>query len=178
MNNIKEYRLNTKDLKDNINFLQAGNKVLLSGVIFTARDAAHKKLKELIESDQHLPFNLKDSVIYYAGPTLAPSNLPIGSCGPTTSSRMDAFSPLLLDNGLLAMIGKGDRAESVYSSIVKNKALYFAALGGGGAIAAKSVVSSEIIAFEELGCEAIRKLEIHNFPLIVAIDSKGNSIYK
>lgn len=178
MNNIKEYCLNTKNLKDNIDSLQAGDKVLLSGVVFTARDAAHKKIKDLIDTNQPLPFDLTDSVIYYAGPTPAPSNLPIGSCGPTTSSRMDAFAPLLLDNGLLAMIGKGDRSESVYDSIKKNKALYFAALGGGGAIAAKAVVSAEIIAFEELGCEAVRELEIRNFPLILAIDSKGNSIYK
>lgn len=178
MNNIKEYRLNTQDLKDNIDFLQAGDKVLLSGTVFTARDAAHKKITELIQSNQPLPFDLINSVIYYAGPTPAPSNLPIGSCGPTTSSRMDAFAPLLLDNGLISMIGKGDRAESVYNSIIKNKALYFAALGGGGAIAAKSVISAEIIAFEELGCEAVRKLEIRDFPLILAIDSKGNSIYK
>ncbi len=178
MNNIKEYRLNVQNLKDNIDSLQAGDKVLLSGVVFTARDAAHKKLTELIQLNKPLPFDLNGSVIYYAGPTPAPSNLPIGSCGPTTSSRMDAFAPLLLDNGSLAMIGKGDRAETVYNSIIKNKSLYFAALGGGGAIAAKSVISAEIIAFEELGCEAVRKLEIKDFPLILAIDSKGNSIYK
>ena len=178
MNNIKEYRLNTQDLKDNIELLQAGDKVLLSGVVFTARDAAHKKITDLILNNQPLPFDLTDSVIYYAGPTPAPSNLPIGSCGPTTSSRMDAFAPILLDNGLRAMIGKGDRADSVYNSIIKNKSVYFVALGGGGAIAAKSVISAEIIAFEELGCEAVRKLEIQNFPLIIAIDSKGNSIYK
>ena len=170
--------MNTENLKENIDLLHAGDKVILSGVVYTARDAAHKKIKALIEEEKPIPFDLDGAVIYYAGPTPAPQGLPIGSCGPTTSSRMDAFAPLLLDNGMLAMIGKGDRDKSVYDAIIRNKALYFSAIGGGGAIAAKSVIKAEVIAFEELGCEAIRRLEIKDFPLILAIDSKGNSVYK
>lgn len=178
MSNIREYRLKVDELYEYSKILNAGDKVLLSGIVYTARDAAHKKLKSLIDSGQSLPFDLHGAVIYYAGPTPSPANLPIGSCGPTTSSRMDAFAPLLLDNGLLAMIGKGDRSFEVYESIKRNGALYFAALGGGGAIAAKSIVSAEIIAFDELGCEAVRRLQIKDFPLVLAIDANGNSLYK
>ena len=133
---------------------------------------------ELIENKEDLPFNLKGASIYYAGPTEAPKGLPIGSCGPTTSSRMDVFSPTLLDEGLLCMIGKGGRSKAVVDAIVKNKAIYLCAIGGCGALAAKCIKSNKVIAFPELGCESIKELTFKDFPLIVGIDCNGNSVFK
>ncbi len=175
---MAEYKINTKDLKQYTDKLKTFDRVLLSGVIYTARDAAHKKIMELINNNQELPFKLNGATIYYAGPTPSPENLPIGSCGPTTSGRMDVFAPKLLDLGLLCMIGKGERNDEVKSAIKRNKGLYLCAVGGAGALACKSIKSCEVIAFEELGCESVKKLEIENFPLIVAIDSEGNDIFE
>ena len=170
-------KINTSELKKAIPTLKAGESILLSGRVYTARDAAHGKLMELIKSGKELPFDIKDATIYYAGPTEAPEGRPIGSCGPTTSSRMDSFSPTLLDMGLCCMIGKGDRNKAVKDSIIKNSAIYLCAIGGAGALAAKCITECEVIAFPELGCESIKRLEFKDFPLIVGIDSKGNSAF-
>lgn len=172
-----EHKINVKDLPLNIADLKCGDKVLLSGTVYTARDAAHKKIFSLIKSGKPLPFNIKNAVLYYAGPTATPKNKIIGSCGPTTSKRMDFYAPTLYDLGLLATIGKGERNEEVRNSIIKNKAIYFCAIGGAGALACQHIVSNETIAFDELGCESIKKLEFKDFPLIVGIDSFGNDIF-
>ncbi len=163
---------------ENAKELTAGERVLLSGTVYIARDAAHKRILALIESGQELPFPIEGSAIYYAGPTPAPEGLPIGSCGPTTSCRMDPFAPTLLDRGLKVMICKGGRSREVVDAMVRNGAVYLCAIGGAGALAAKAVVSCEEIAFKELGCESMKKITVENFPLIVAIDAKGNSIFK
>lgn len=157
--------------------LKRGEEVFLSGTIYTLRDAAHKKLAHLIANKKSLPFDIKDAVIYYAGPTPKRENGLFGSCGPTTSSRMDSFTPLLLEAGLAGMIGKGRRSSSIRGLIKKRKAIYFLTVGGAGAYLAKRITSSRVIAFKELGTEAIYKLEIKDFPLIVGIDSKGNDIF-
>lgn len=169
--------ITTPLIKEKIRSLKAGDEVLLSGIIFTARDAAHKRLIELIERNRHVPINLKDAVVYYAGPTPAPARKPIGSCGPTTSSRMDAFTPQLLKLGLKGMIGKGERSNEVRSAIKKYEAIYFLATGGLGALLSTKVRSAKPILFKELGPEAVYKLEVKDFPLIVGIDPKGRSIY-
>ena len=157
--------------------LRAGQNIFLSGIIYTARDAAHKRLTAMLEKGEPLPFPMKGSVIYYAGPTPTPEGLPIGSCGPTTSSRMDVFAPRFLDLGLVAMIGKGNRSREVCAAIERNNAVYLCALGGAGALAAKAVRSLEVVAFEDLGCESIKRLEVENFPLIVGIDCVGGSLF-
>ena len=154
-----------------------GDRVYLSGIVYTARDAAHKKMIEQINNDIATPFDMNGAIIYYAGPTPTPDNLVIGSCGPTTSSRMDKYAPRLLDMGLLGMIGKGPRAKDVCEAIVRNQAIYFCAIGGAGALAAKSIVEAQVIAFDELGCESIKKLSLKDFPLIVAIDSNGGNLF-
>lgn len=164
--------------EEQIKLLKAGDQVLLSGIIYTARDAAHKRLVELIEQNKELPFELKNSVIYFVGPTPTKPGENFGSGGPTTSGRMDKYSPILLDLGLKGMIGKGYRNEEVKQSIVKNNAIYFGAIGGTGAAISKCVKKCEIIAFEDLGPEAIRKLEVEQMPLTVIIDSKGNDLYE
>lgn len=169
--------LNTDEICEYARQLSAGDRVFLSGTVFTARDAAHKRLCELLKTGLSLPFELKGSVIYYAGPTPSKADGQPGSFGPTTSVRMDKFTPLLLDNGLCAMIGKGDRSVSVTESIVKNKAVYLCASGGLGALISKSIISVEEIAFPELGCESIKRLTVKDMPLITAIDSSGNSIF-
>jgi len=161
-----------------INDLRAGDRVLLNGIIYTGRDAAHKRLAELIEKGQKLPMDIKDQVIYYVGPCPAKPGQVIGSAGPTTSGRMDAYAPLLMDHGLRGMIGKGLRSQEVVDSIIKNKAVYFAAVGGAGALLAEAVKEAEVIAFPDLGAEAIYKLRVENFPVTVIIDSKGNDLYK
>lgn len=171
------YNINVNNLRKSIPSLCAGDEVMLSGTVYTARDAAHKRLVALIERGADLPFDLKDAVIYYAGPTPEREGRPIGSCGPTTSTRMDGFAPLLLDMGLAGMIGKGERKQPVTDAIVRNAAIYFCAIGGAGALAAKCITSCEIIAFEELGCESIKRLEIKDFPLIVGIDCRGEKIF-
>lgn len=175
---MSEYYLNTNNINEWVGALKKGDRVYLSGTIFTARDAAHKKIVALLNENKALPFELQNSIIYYAGPTPAKNNLAIGSIGPTTSSRMDCFAPLLLDNGLKAMIGKGGRSEEVVSSMVRNKALYFAAVGGAGALYSGAVTGCEVIAFEELGCESVKRLTVKDFPLTVAIDSYGNSLFE
>lgn len=157
--------------------LRAGDKILLSGVVYTARDAAHKRFSALLDEGKELPFPLKGSAIYYAGPTPAPEGLPIGSCGPTTSARMDVFAPRLLDLGLSAMIGKGGRSPAVCDAIRRNDAVYLCAIGGAGALAAKAVRSVEVIAFEDLGCESVKRLVVEEFPLIVGIDCAGGSLF-
>lgn len=157
--------------------LRAGDEALLSGVIFTARDSAHKRLFDMIKSGKRLPLDLKDAVIYYAGPTPPRTGRAIGSCGPTTSSRMDAFTPELIRSGLGGMIGKGDRSAEVRRAIKRYASVYFLATGGIGALLSTKVVSSRVILFKDLGPEAVYRLEVKDFPLIVGIDSKGNDIY-
>ncbi|HEY8423792.1 MAG TPA: Fe-S-containing hydro-lyase [Clostridia bacterium] len=157
--------------------LNAGDIVFLSGEVYTARDAAHKRIVETIKSRQNPPFEIKDSAIYYAGPTPAKPGMAIGSCGPTSSSRMDDYTPFLLEKGLKVMIGKGKRSQSVIDSMKKHKAVYLCAVGGAAALATKYIKSSQTIAYEDLGTEAVRKLQIKDFPLIVAIDAKGNSLF-
>lgn len=171
-------KLNTKDIKEAAKTLNAGDSVLLSGTVYTARDAAHKKICALIDNGEKIPFELDGAVIYYAGPTPAPEGRPIGSCGPTTSSRMDGFAPKLIDLGVAATIGKGNRSNEVVEAMKRNSAIYLCAIGGAGAIAAKAIKEVEIIAFPELGCEAVRRMRIEDFPLIVGIDSRGGTILK
>ena len=173
-----EIKLSTPLTYEKIKDLKAGNSILLSGIIYSARDAAHKRLIELLEEGKELPIDVRDAVIYYVGPTPAKEGQVIGSAGPTTSYRMDDYSPQLLDLGLKAMIGKGARNEDVVNSIIKNKAVYLGAIGGAAALISKSIVASEIIAYEDLGAEAIRKMEVKDMPLTVIIDSEGNNLYK
>ena len=158
--------------------LRAGDNVLISGVIYTGRDAAHKRLVELINEGKELPVDLKDQIIYYVGPAPAKPGQAIGSAGPTTSYRMDAYAPALLDLGLKGMIGKGKRSMEVKEAVIRNKAVYFAAIGGAGAILSKAILKSEVIAFEDLGAEAILKLEVKDFPVIVVMDCEGNDLYE
>jgi len=150
---------------------------LLSGAVYTARDAAHKRLAALLEAGQPLPFDLADACVYYAGPTPTRPGQVIGSCGPTTSCRMDTFTPLLLEHGLCAMIGKGERDEATCRAIVWHGALYFCAIGGAGALAARCVRACEEVAFPDLGCESVKRMEIENFPLILAIDARGGNAF-
>lgn len=164
--------------KKKIEDLKAGDSVLLTGTIYTARDAAHKRLVELLDGGKELPFDIKDQGIYYVGPTPAKEGQPIGSAGPTTSYRMDAYTPQLLEKGLKAMIGKGMRNEEVIEAMKKHGAVYFGAIGGAAALTAKCVKSAEVIAYEDLGAEAIRKLYVEDLPLVVVIDAKGNNYYK
>lgn len=158
--------------------LKAGDIVYLTGTLITGRDAAHKRLVQLIEKGQPLPVELANQAIYYAGPCPAKPGQIIGSCGPTTSGRMDSYTPALLELGLKVMIGKGQRSESVVRSIVQNKAVYLAAVGGVGALISKCIKKAEVIAFEDLGTEAIHRLYVEEFPTIVAIDANGNNLYK
>ncbi len=160
-----------------INKLKAGEQVLLSGIIYTARDQAHKKLVEAINKNKKTPFDLKDAIIYYCGPTPAPKGRVIGSCGPTTASRMDEFTPALLKKGILGMIGKGRRCEQVREAIKKYKGVYFLTYAGCGALLSKHIKNAEPIAYKDLGPEAIYKLEVRDFPVIVGIDTRGRSIY-
>lgn len=164
--------------KEKFKELNAGDYVYISGVIYTARDAAHKRMYEALHNGEELPLDLQDKIIYYMGPSPAREGRPIGSAGPTTSSRMDKYTPDLLDLGQIGMIGKGKRNQAVKDSIVKNGAVYFAAVGGAGALLSKAIVASETIAYGDLGTEAIRKLTVEDFPVIVVIDSKGNDLYE
>lgn len=164
--------------KDDIRKLKAGDYVYLSGTIYTARDAAHKRMQETLDKGEALPFEMAHNVIYYMGPSPAREGRPIGSAGPTTASRMDKYAPKLLDMGLSGMIGKGKRSDAVKEAIVRNGAVYFAAVGGAGALLSKSILSSEVIAYDDLGTEAIRKLEVRDFPVIVVIDSEGSNLYE
>lgn len=164
--------------KEELKELHAGDYVYISGVIYTARDAAHKRMEECLNAGQNLPIRIEDQVIYYMGPSPAREGRPIGSAGPTTASRMDKYTPKLLDLGLGAMIGKGKRSPEVLEAIVRNRAVYFAAVGGAGALLSKCIKKSEVVAYEDLGTEAIRRLEVENLPAIVVIDSLGNNLYE
>jgi len=170
--------LSTPLTKDKVISLHAGDEIFITGKIYTARDAAHKMLVESIKKGENLPFNLKNQIIYYAGPTPAPPGYVIGSCGPTTSKRMDSCTIPLLEKGLKGMIGKGERRKEVENAIKKFKAVYFIAVGGAGAFLATRVKKAKLIAYPELGPEAIYELEVENFPVIVAIDSNGGNIFK
>lgn len=164
--------------KEDARSLRSGDYVYLSGTIYTARDAAHKRMQEALDRGEALPLDVKDNVIYYMGPSPAREGRPIGSAGPTTASRMDKYAPALLDLGLIGMIGKGKRSDAVKEAIIRNGAVYFAAVGGAGALLSKSIQSSEVIAYDDLGTEAIRKLTVKDFPVIVVIDSEGNNLYE
>ena len=164
--------------KEEIAKLKAGDYVYITGTIYTARDAAHKRMYEAFQKGEPLPIEMKENVIYYMGPSPAREGRPIGSAGPTTSSRMDKYAPDLLDLGLAGMIGKGKRSEKVKEAIVRNGAVYFAAVGGAGALLSKAITSSEVVAYDDLGTEAIRKLEVEDFPVIVVVDSDGNNLYE
>jgi len=170
--------LKTPFKNNDLSKLRAGDQVSFSGVIYTARDQAHKKLAELIKNKKKLPLKLKNQTIYYCGPSATPRGKVIGSCGPTTSSRMDEFAGLLLGFGLLAMIGKGRRSKKVRDLIKKKRAVYLIAPAGCGALLARGVKSKKLVCFKELGPEAVYRLEVENFPLIVGIDTKGRDIYK
>lgn len=163
---------------EEIKNLRAGDYVYLSGIIYTARDAAHKRMQEALEKGEKLPIQMENNIIYYLGPSPAREGQVIGSAGPTTSSRMDKYAPALLDLGLKGMIGKGKRSEEVRASIVKNDAVYFAAVGGAGAILSKCITKSTVIAYDDLGTEAIRELEVEKLPVIVVMDSEGNNLYE
>ena len=158
--------------------LKAGDEVLISGVVYTARDMAHKRLRETIEAGKKLPFELEGAIIYFVGPTPARPGRIIGAAGPTTSSRMDAFSPILIAHGLRAMIGKGYRDDRVRDALKKHGAMHLSTIGGAGALLSKHIISAEVIAYEDLGTEAIRKLQVVDFPAVVAYDCHGNSVYK
>lgn len=158
--------------------LKSGDYVYITGTIYVARDAAHKRMMEALQRGEELPIDIKDATIYYMGPSPAREGRPIGSAGPTTASRMDKYAPTLLDLGLKGMIGKGKRSREVLDAIVRNKCVYFAAVGGAGAILSKAINSSEIVAYEDLGAEAIRKLEVKDFPCIVIVDKDGNNLYE
>lgn len=164
--------------KETAKTLHAGDYVYITGTIYTARDAAHKRMQETLQRGEALPLEIKGNVIYYMGPSPAREGRPIGSAGPTTASRMDKYAPELLDLGLGAMIGKGKRSQEVKDAIVRNGSVYFAAVGGAGALLSKCILSSEVIAYDDLGTEAIRKLQVKDFPVIVVIDSEGNNLYE
>ena len=164
--------------KETARSLHAGDYVYVTGTIYTARDAAHKRMDEALDRGESLPIDIKDQAIYYMGPSPAREGRPIGSAGPTTASRMDKYAPQLLDLGLGAMVGKGKRSQAVIDAIVRNGSVYFAAVGGAGALLSKCITSAEVVAYDDLGTEAIRKLTVENFPAIVVIDSEGNNLYE
>ena len=173
-----EIKLQTPLTEDKILSLKAGDSILLSGIIYSARDAAHKRLIDLLKEGKELPLNIKDETIYYVGPSPAKPGKVIGSAGPTTSYRMDSYAPTLMDLGLRGMIGKGARNNEVIDAIKRNNAVYFGAIGGAAALIGRSIVKSEIIAYEDLGAEAIRKMEVKDMPLVVIIDAYGNNLYE
>jgi len=158
--------------------LKTGDNVLISGTVYTARDAAHKRLVELVEKGDKLPFDIKGQIIYFVGPTPAKPGQPIGSAGPTTSYRMNAYTPTLIAAGQKGMIGKGEMGADVVAAMKKHKAVYFAAVGGAGALISKSIVAAEVVAYDDLGAEAVRKLEVKDFPVIVALDCHGGNLYE
>lgn len=171
------YNINIAEIGSYAETLKAGDIVYLSGTVYTSRDAAHKRIFEILDNGGELPYDLKGACIYFAGPTPTPEGKVIGSCGPTTSSRMDKFSPRLLDLGLAAMIGKGPRNKAVCDAIVRNKAVYFCAIGGAGALCAKGITECEEIAFHDLGCESVKKLTLKDFSVVVAIDALGGNLF-
>ena len=170
--------LTTPLTKEDADSLQAGDMVFLTGTIYTARDMAHKRMQETLQKGETLPIELQDAIIYYMGPSPAREGRPIGSAGPTTASRMDKYAPELLDLGLRGMIGKGRRSVAVQEAIVRDHAVYFAAIGGAGALLSKCITKSEVVCYEDLGAEAIRKIEVKDFPVIVVIDREGNNLYE
>lgn len=171
-------RITTPLTRQQARTLRSGDSVLLSGVIYTARDAAHKRLCELVDQGKELPLDVKDSVIYFVGPTPARPGQAIGSAGPTTSYRMDAYSPILIEQGQTGMIGKGKRSPEVIEAMKKHGAVYFGAIGGCGALLSKCIKKAKVIAYDDLGAEAIRRLEVEDFPVVVIIDSEGNNLYE
>ena len=175
---MAEYNININQIKDYASVLKAGDRVLLSGVVYTSRDAAHKRIFELLDNGGSLPYEINGACIYFAGPTPTPEGMVIGSCGPTTSGRMDVYSPRLLDLGLAAMIGKGERNQAVCDAIVRNKAVYFCAIGGAGALYARQIKKCEEIDFKDLGCESVKRLELEEFPVVVGIDAQGGNLFK
>ena len=170
-------RYSTENFRDWACDVKAGEEILLSGTVYTSRDAAHKRIFDAIEKGNALPYEINNAFVYYAGPTPAKSGA-VGSCGPTTSSRMDVYAPTLYKMGLAATIGKGDRTDAVYNAIKTHGGIYLCAIGGAGALASKAITSAEVIAYDDLGCESVKKFTIKDFPLYVAIDTKGNSIFK
>lgn len=175
---MKELYIDIGNLKNEIEEIKSGDIVYISGKIYTARDAAHKRMIEGLEKGEELPFDVSDQVIYYMGPSPARPGKIIGSAGPTTSSRMDKYTPKLLDMGLLGMIGKGIRSNDVKEAVVRNKAIYCATIGGAGALLSKCITHSEVVAYEDLGTEAVRRLTVKEFPAIVILDTKGGDLYK
>lgn len=173
-----EKRITTPLTAEKTKELHCGDNVLISGVIYTGRDAAHKRLVDLLAQGKDLPIDVKDAIIYYVGPAPAQPGQVIGSAGPTTSYRMDAYAPALLDLGLKGMLGKGKRSPEVIASMVKNGAVYFGAIGGAGALLAKCIKKAEVVAYDDLGAEAIRRLEVEDLPAVVIIDSQGNNLYE
>lgn len=178
MRKIETDGLSPEEIKQQFADLKAGDTILLSGKIYTARDAAHKRIKQALDQNASLPFELNGAILYYAGPTPEKEGMVIGSCGPTTSSRMDRFAPEFYDQGVLATIGKGERNHAVCEACKKNRSVYLCAIGGAGALAAKHIVSKKVIAFEELGCESVKELIFRDFPLTVAVDSEGNNLFE
>ena len=175
---MSETKKITTPLSDEaVSDLKIGDRVYITGVIYSARDAAHKRLVELIEKGEDLPFDLNGSVIYFVGPAPAKPGAAVGSAGPTTSYRMDPYSPILIEKGLKGMIGKGPRSDEVKQAMVKHGAVYFAAIGGAGALISKSIEKAEVIAYPELGAEAVRRMEVKDFPAIVAVDARGDDLY-
>ena len=164
--------------KEELKTLKSGDYVYITGTIYTARDAAHKRMYETLQNQENLPIDIQNQIIYYMGPSPAREGRPIGSAGPTTASRMDKYTPQLLDLGMGAMIGKGKRSQAVIDAVVRNGCVYLAAIGGAGALLSKCIKSSEVVAYEDLGTEAIRKLQVENLPVIVVIDSEGNNLYE
>lgn len=175
---IDTSNLSAEEIKQKFCALKAGDVLSLSGRVYTARDAAHKKIKQAIDSGQKLPFDLNGAILYYAGPTPEREGMVIGSCGPTTSSRMDRFAPELYDRGVAATIGKGERSAEVAEACKRNQSVYLCAVGGAGALAAKNIGSKTVIAFEDLGCESVKELVFQDFPLTVAVDSQGNDLFE
>lgn len=175
---MARYNINISELAEYSDILKAGDEVLLNGIVYTARDAAHKRIFSLLDSGEKLPFDLHGACIYFAGPTPAPKGAVIGSCGPTTSGRMDVYSPRLLDLGLAAMIGKGDRNDAVYDAIERNGAVYFCAVGGTGALCSKHIVACREIAFFDLGCESVKELTFKDFPVFVGIDAHRGNLFR
>lgn len=173
-----EKRITAPIDKETAKSLKAGDYVYITGTIYTARDAAHKRMQEALQKGENLPIDIKNNVIYYMGPSPAREGRPIGSAGPTTASRMDRYTPELLDLGMGAMIGKGKRSKEVIDAIVRNGSVYFAAIGGAGALLSKCIRESTVVAYDDLGTEAIRELKVENFPVIVVIDSEGNNLYE
>ena len=174
---MAHYKLNTNELEGMLPKLCAGDTVSLTGTIYTARDAAHKRIFELLDEGKELPFELLGAAIYYAGPTPGHDGMPVGACGPTTSGRMDGFAPRLIELGLTCMIGKGERDEGVIDAMKKHGAVYLCAVGGAGAIVAKAIKTAEVIAFDELGCESVKRMHVEDFPATVAIDTNGNNLF-